>query len=63
MMHLAGSPRAEELNLGDGLLSVMLTVSETKLAYIQYLREQATHANTRGKTDTAMCMNLIFMYS
>lgn len=48
MLHMAGSPHVDNLNLGDGLLSVMLTVTETKLAYIQYLREQASQARKTG---------------
>jgi hypothetical protein len=50
MLHLAGTPRHEVLNLGDGVLSVMLTVAETKLAFIQYLREQGQHDNKAGMT-------------
>lgn len=48
LLHLAGEPRVEALNLGDGQLSVMLTVAETKLAFIQYLRETGAEVNRVG---------------
>ena len=49
LVHVAGDPHIGPLNLGDGQLSVMLTVAETKLAFIQHLRNQAKGANTAGK--------------
>lgn len=48
MLHFSGNPRVQPLNLGDGLLSAMLTVAETKLAFMQYLRQQAAEANRAG---------------
>ena len=48
LVHLAGTPGVEPLNLGDGQLSVMLTVAETKLAYIQFLREKGSELNRVG---------------
>lgn len=40
MFHLSGGAVVEGLNLGDGQLSVMLTVAETKLAFMQHLRDE-----------------------